>query len=130
MWVVLGGESFSALAEGLQEALGQLGCVPAEHKTDSLRAAWKQQSEDGCQRAGEKPSGGSDRGWRCSYRAWFYRAGELLQELRKARAQLKLNRYRVIVVDLGYVKRDNAETGVLFELIAHLYERGMPGDNQ
>ena len=66
------------------------------------------------------------------YRARFYSAGELLQELRKARAQLKLNelllkldRYRVIVVDdLGYVKRDNAETGVLFELIAHRYERG------
>ncbi len=47
MRVVLDGESFSALAEGLQEALGQLGGVPAEHKTDSLRAAWKQQSEDG-----------------------------------------------------------------------------------
>ncbi|HEC5320806.1 TPA: IS21-like element ISEc10 family helper ATPase IstB, partial [Escherichia coli] len=64
--------------------------------------------------------------------ARFYSAGELLQELRKARAQLKLNelllkldRYRVIVVDdLGYVKRDSAETGVLFELIAHRYERG------
>ncbi|USS95154.1 ATP-binding protein [Serratia symbiotica] len=38
---------------------------------------------------------------------------------------LKLARYRVIVIDdLGYVKRDNAETGVLFELIAHRYERG------
>ena len=47
MRLVLGGESFSALAEGLQEALGQLGGVPAEHKTDSLRAAWKQQGEDG-----------------------------------------------------------------------------------
>ncbi|EMV4468178.1 IS21 family transposase, partial [Escherichia coli] len=32
MRVVLGGESFSALAEGLQEALGQLGGVPVEHK--------------------------------------------------------------------------------------------------
>lgn len=64
------------------------------------------------------------------YRARFYSARELLQELRKARVQLKLNelllkldRYRVID-DLGYVKRDNAETGVLFELIAHRYERG------
>ncbi|EST86923.1 hypothetical protein EAVG_04157 [Escherichia coli H420] len=28
-----------------QEALGQLGGVPAEHKTDSLRAAWKQQGK-------------------------------------------------------------------------------------
>ena len=45
MRVVLGGEIFSALAEGLQEALGQLGGVPAEHKTDSLRAAWKQQGK-------------------------------------------------------------------------------------
>lgn len=41
MRVVLGGESFSALAEGLQEAFGQLGGVPSEHKTDSLLAAWK-----------------------------------------------------------------------------------------
>ena len=45
MRVVLAGEIFSALAEGLQEALGQLGGVPAEHKTDSLRAAWKQQGK-------------------------------------------------------------------------------------
>lgn len=38
---------------------------------------------------------------------------------------LKLDRYRVIVVDdLGYVKRDSPETGVLFELIEHRYERG------
>lgn len=65
-------------------------------------------------------------------RARFYSAGELLQELRKARTQLKLNelllkrdRYQVIVIDdLRYVKRDNAETGVLFELLAHRYERG------
>ncbi|WP_407253628.1 IS21-like element helper ATPase IstB [Klebsiella pneumoniae] len=66
------------------------------------------------------------------HRVRFYSAGELLQELRKARSLLRLNemllkldRYRVIVIDdLGYVKRDNAETGVLFELIAHRYERG------
>ena len=66
------------------------------------------------------------------YRVRFYSAGELLQELRKARSLLRLNevllkldRYRVIVIDdLGYVKRDNAETGVLSELIAHRYERG------
>lgn len=66
------------------------------------------------------------------YRTRFYSAGELLKELCKARAQLKLNGlllrldcYRVIVIDdLDYVKRDNAETGVLFELIAHRYERG------
>jgi hypothetical protein len=44
--VVTGGESFTALAEGLQEALGQLGGVPQEHRTDSLAAACKNLSED------------------------------------------------------------------------------------
>jgi len=34
--VVLGGESYVALAEGLQNALWSLGGVPAEHRTDSL----------------------------------------------------------------------------------------------
>lgn len=66
------------------------------------------------------------------YLAQFFSAGELLQELSKARSLprlnevlLKLDRYQVIVIDdLGYVKRDNAETGVLFELSAHRYERG------
>jgi hypothetical protein len=38
--VVLGGESFTALAEGLTEALERLGGVPAEHRTDSLSAAF------------------------------------------------------------------------------------------
>jgi hypothetical protein len=39
--VVLGGESFSALAEGLQGALWRLGGAPREHRTDSLSAAYK-----------------------------------------------------------------------------------------
>jgi hypothetical protein len=39
--VVLGGESFVALAEGLQNALWGLGCVPREHRTDSLSAAFR-----------------------------------------------------------------------------------------
>jgi hypothetical protein len=39
--VVLGGESFTALAEGLQLALGRLGGCPQEHRTDSLSAAFK-----------------------------------------------------------------------------------------
>ena len=37
--VVLGGESFAALAENLQDALWTLGGVPREHRTDSLSAA-------------------------------------------------------------------------------------------
>ena len=38
--VVLGGERFVALAEGLQNALWTLGGAPAEHRTDSLSAAF------------------------------------------------------------------------------------------
>jgi hypothetical protein len=36
--VVLGGESFVVLAEGLQNALWALGGAPREHRTDSLSA--------------------------------------------------------------------------------------------
>ena len=39
--VVLGGESYTALAEGLQEALWRLGGAPREHRSDSLSAAYK-----------------------------------------------------------------------------------------
>jgi transposase InsO family protein len=38
--VVLGGESFVALAEGLQNALWALGRAPLEHRSDSLSAAF------------------------------------------------------------------------------------------
>jgi hypothetical protein len=38
--VVLGGESYIALAEGLQNALGLLGGAPRQHRTDSLSAAF------------------------------------------------------------------------------------------
>jgi hypothetical protein len=43
---VLGGESYSALAEGLQEALWRLGGAPLEHRTDSLSAAYKNLSSE------------------------------------------------------------------------------------
>ena len=39
--VVLGGESYVALAGGLQDALWALGGVPKEHRTDSLSAAFR-----------------------------------------------------------------------------------------
>ena len=36
----------------------------------------------------------------------------------------RLDRYDLLVIDdLGYVKKSEAETSVLFELIAHRYER-------
>ena len=39
--VILGGESYVALAEGLQNALWTLGGAPLTHRTDSLSAAFK-----------------------------------------------------------------------------------------
>ena len=65
--VVLGGESFIALAEGLQNALWTLGGVPREHRTDSLSAAFRnlgkaveedltQRYEGLCQHYGMTPS--------------------------------------------------------------------------
>jgi len=43
--VVLGGESWVALSGGLQNALWALGGVPAEHRTDSLSAAYNNLAE-------------------------------------------------------------------------------------
>jgi hypothetical protein len=44
--VVLGGESFTALARSLQNALWSLGGVPAEHRSDSLSAAFRNLDQD------------------------------------------------------------------------------------
>ncbi len=47
--VVLGGESFVALAEGLQNALWSLGGAPLEHRSDSLSAAFRNLDHDATQ---------------------------------------------------------------------------------
>jgi len=44
--VVLGGESYVALAEGLQNALWALGGAPREHRSDSLSAAFRNLDEE------------------------------------------------------------------------------------
>jgi hypothetical protein len=44
--VVLGGESFVALASGLQDALWSLGGVPEQHRSDSLSAAFRNLDRD------------------------------------------------------------------------------------
>jgi hypothetical protein len=46
--VVLGGESFAALATGLQDALWLLGGCPHEHRSDSLSAAFRNLDADAC----------------------------------------------------------------------------------
>lgn len=64
-------------------------------------------------------------------RVKFTAATVLTQQLLKAREQLQLNsllkkldKYELLIVDdIGYVKPTNAEGQVLFELIAHRYER-------
>lgn len=64
-------------------------------------------------------------------RVKFYAALALVQQLQQAKLQLqlqsmlkKLDRFDLLVLDdLGYVKKTEAETSVLFELIAHRYER-------
>jgi hypothetical protein len=44
--VILGGESFVALAEGLQNALWSVGGTPLNHRTDSLSAAFRNLDKD------------------------------------------------------------------------------------
>jgi hypothetical protein len=44
--VILGGESYVALAEGLQNALWALGGSPHEHRSDSLSAAFRNLDQD------------------------------------------------------------------------------------
>lgn len=65
------------------------------------------------------------------HRARFERVTDLLQHLQAARRDLrlpdalaKLDRYDVLVLDdIGYARKDQHETDVLFELIAQAYER-------
>ena len=63
-------------------------------------------------------------------RVLFTRCSDLVQRLQAARRDLrlpqelaKLDRFDLLILDdLSYVKRDQAETSVLFELIAERYE--------
>jgi DNA replication protein DnaC len=65
------------------------------------------------------------------YRVLFTRTTDLVQRLQTARQQLaleaaitKLDRYDLLMLDdLSYVRKDQAETSVLFELISKRYER-------
>jgi DNA replication protein DnaC len=67
-----------------------------------------------------------------SVRVKFMAATTLAQQLQKSREQLsiedtlkKLDKYELLIVDdIGYVKPTDSEGQVLFELIAHRYERG------
>ena len=64
-------------------------------------------------------------------RVKFSSASALVQHLQKAKqefkledALIKLDKYAVLILDdIGYIRKTDHETGVLFELIAHRYER-------
>jgi DNA replication protein DnaC len=68
-----------------------------------------------------------ENGWR----VLFTRTSDLVQKLQLARRELtleaaiaKLDRYHLLILDdLAYVAKDQAETSVLFELISARYER-------
>lgn len=61
----------------------------------------------------------------------YARTTDLVQHLQAAKAECKLpqaltrlDRFACLILDdIGYAQRSNAETGVLFELIAHRYEQ-------
>jgi len=65
-------------------------------------------------------------------RAKWLSATALVQHLQQAKQSLDLmtamtrfDKYRVVIIDdIGYVKKNDAETQVLFEFIAHRYESG------
>ncbi len=65
-------------------------------------------------------------------RAKWMSATALVQHLQQAKQELDLmtamtrfDKYRVLIIDdIGYVKKNDAETQVLFEFIAHRYESG------
>jgi DNA replication protein DnaC len=69
-----------------------------------------------------------DQGMRCL----FTPTTNLVQNLQLARkeyrlpdAMAKLDKYALLILDdIGYAKKDESETNVLFELIAHRYETG------
>ena len=66
-----------------------------------------------------------------SRRVLFMRTTDLVQRLQVARRELgleaaitKLDKYQLLILDdIAYVTKDQAETSVLFELIAARYER-------
>ena len=65
------------------------------------------------------------------YRVLFSRTGDLVQRLQAARRDrqlpttlAKLDKFDLLILDdISYVRKDQAETSVLFELIAERYER-------
>jgi DNA replication protein DnaC len=70
------------------------------------------------------------RWWKNGFRVLFARTSDLVQRLQVARRELaleaainRLDRFHLLILDdLAYVSKDQAETSVLFELISARYE--------
>ena len=137
--VVLGGESFEALANGLQNALWQLGGVPQEHRTDSLSAAFRNLSADAardltqryealCAHYGMRASR-NNRGASHENGAIESRQGTLKHRLDQAlllrgdRSFVDLDRYRQFVSEV--VLRMNARIAKAFA-VERAVLRGLP----
>lgn len=113
--VILGGESWVALSMGLQNALWTLGGVPAEHRTDSLSAAFNNLAEreeltrrydELCERYGMRATrnnGGAshENGSIESRQGTIKRAIEQALLLRGSRDFTRLEDYRRFVADVA-----------------------------
>jgi hypothetical protein len=113
--VILGGESWVALSMGLQNALWALGGVPAQHRTDSLSAAYNNLAEreeltrrydELCERYGMRASrnnrGAShENGSIESRQGTIKRAIEQALLLRGSRDFAQLGEYRCFVAEVA-----------------------------
>jgi hypothetical protein len=133
--VVLGGESYTALACGLQNALWALAGAPAEHRSDSLSAAFRNLDDDtsadqtrryealcghyGMIATRNNPGLAHENGAIESHHGHLKRTIEQALILRGSRDFDSLGRYQSWIAEL--VGRRNARRDKLFELErAHL----------
>ena len=134
---IQGGESFTALTEGLQEALWQLGGVPRSHRTDRLSAAYRnlRRTDDEaaayaafCQHYGMEPTrnnaGVSHENGSVEAAHGHLKLG--LKEalaLRGSRDFPDLASYQAFLAEFVMRKNARRRTAVETELIAERYER-------
>jgi hypothetical protein len=133
--VVLGGESYTALACGLQNALWALAGAPAEHRSDSLSAAFRNLDDDaradqtrryealcghyGMAATRNNPGLAHENGTIESHHGHLKRSMEQVLILRGSRDFDSLERYQSWIAEL--VGRRNARRDKLVELErAHL----------
>ena len=91
----------------------------------------KSDPSDGAKAGGASHSGAGEWLVESRWRVLFTRTSDLVQRLQIARREralesaiAKLNKHHLLILDdIVYVSKDQAETSVLFELIGSRYER-------